>query len=186
MPLLNTPPAVDSFIQMELDFLLNRFAFGVQHFDKRVVELKPDQLDMAFLPDAPGEVGRWPCRVLLGHLADAEVAFAFRMRRVVGEDNPLLEPWDENAFIDNGLYGTPETPADRRPNIGAFVATIFTLRKWTHEWLRSLPAGAWTRKGLHKERGEQTLKTIVAYDTWHLEHHAVLLNRKVARFLGPG
>lgn len=184
MPLLNPPPPVETFIAMENDFLLNRFAFGVEHFDKRVLHLKPDQLDMAFLADAPGDLGRWPVRVLMGHLADAELAFAFRMRRVVGEDNPLLEAWDENAYIESGLYGSETTPIERRPTVPAFVATVFTLRKWMAEWLRTLPADAWGRKGLHKVRGEQTLKTIVAYDVWHLEHHAVYLNRKIARFLG--
>ncbi len=186
MPLLNAPPSVESFISMETDFLLNRLSFGVEHFDKRLLQLKPDQLDMGFLADAPGDLGRWPVRVLLGHLADAELAFAFRMRRIVGEDNPLLESWDENAYIDNAIYGNETTPIERRPSVGAFVATMYTLRKWTGEWLRTLPDTAWTRKGLHNVRGEQTLKTIVAYDVWHLEHHAVFLNRKIARFLGPG
>lgn len=184
MPLLTPPPGVESFISMELDFLLNRFVFGVEHFDRRLIQLKPDQLDTAFLADAPGDLGRWPVRVLVGHLADAELAFAFRLRRIVGEENPLLEPWDENSFIDNGLYGSATTPVEKRPNVGAYIATIFTLRKWMGEWLRTLPAEAWTRKGLHKVRGEQTLKTVLAYDVWHLEHHAVYLNRKVARFLG--
>ena len=50
----------------------------------------------SFSPDAEGAwvtastqgfvtVGRWPIRVLLGHLADAELVFVHRMRRAVGE-----------------------------------------------------------------------------------------------------
>ena len=75
---------------------------GLQRFDSRIFELSDEQMDMAFLPDAG--VGRWPVRVLVGHLADAELAFIHRMRRAVAEENPVLAVWDENAFIDAGLY----------------------------------------------------------------------------------
>jgi hypothetical protein len=175
---------LDEFLAMPAPALLERFVVGVGRFDRRALALPDAQLDTAFLPDAG--VGRWPVRVLLGHLADAELCFAFRMRRVVGEDNPVLEAWDENSYIDRGLYGTERTPQGQRQAAGAFVATVFTLRKWVGEWLRTLDAGAWQRKGLHTVRGEQTLRTILAYDTWHLEHHAWYLNAKIVKLMGPG
>src|ERR1044071_1538478 len=61
--------------------LLARFRKGVENLDRRMFWLKDAQLDSAFLPSAG--VGRWPVRVLLGHLADAELAVAHRMRRTV-------------------------------------------------------------------------------------------------------
>lgn len=178
-------PQLDEFLALPIPALVARFAVGVENFDRRVVTLTDDQLDMAFLPDSGPNLGRWPVRVLLGHLADAELAFIQRMRRIVAEERPILQSWDENAFIDSGLYGTDRTPREHRQSIGAFIGTIFTLRKWTAEWLRSLEPSAFSRVGLHTERGEQSLKTILVYDTWHLEHHAAFLNAKVVRFLGP-
>lgn len=161
--------------------LINRLRVGVERFDRRVFNLSDDQLDMAFLPDAG--VGTWPIRVLLGHLADAELAFIQRLRRVVAEQAPILQAWDENAFIDSNLmYGTPETGPKFPP--GAFVATIHTLRQWTSGWLQTLPPDAFTRIGLHSERGEETFRTILEYDVFHLDHHAWYLNRKVFRMLG--
>src|SRR5205814_380171 len=119
------------------------------------------QLDMAFLPDAG--VGNWPIRVLLGHLADAELAFVHRMRLVIAQENPILQAWDENAFIDSGIYGsgyhhspsgaTDKPHAERGGThaqpIGGPVATVHTLRKWTTDLLRTLDADppAWKRKG---------------------------------------
>ncbi len=41
------------------------------------------------------------------------------------------------------------------------------------------------RGGMHPQRGPQTVRGILAYDTWHLEHHARYLNAKVCRLLGP-
>ena len=86
------------------------------------------------------------------------------------------------AFIDRGLYGTEATPGEHRQPIGAFVAAVFTLRKWTVGWMRSLPEADWKRTALHPQRGEQTLRRILEYATWHLEHHAWFLRAKVERF----
>jgi hypothetical protein len=186
-------PHLPDFLAMSAPDLLARYAISIERFDRRVVQLKDDQIDMAFLPDAGGGggggggVGRWPVRILLGHLADAELAFVFRMRLVVAEDHPVFTPWDENAFIDNDLYGLkPGAPGQPRLSIGGPIAAIHTLRKWTAEWLRSLDPTQWERTGLHPERGEQSVRTILAYATWHLEHHARFLNAKVEKFLAPG
>jgi len=162
--------------------LVLRYKTGVENFDARAVRLSDAELDTAFFAEAG--VGTWPCRVLLGHLADAELAFVFRLRKVVAEEHPVLEAWDEGAFIDcQRMYGTPTTGA--RFPVGAFVAAIHTLRLWTGAWLESLPAEAWGRTGLHVERGEQNLRLIAQYATWHLEHHAWYLNAKVVRLRGP-
>lgn len=183
------PPTIEQFMGLSHEDLVRRYALGVEAFDRRVVELTSQQVDTAFLPESG--VGRWPVRVLLGHLADAELVFVHRMRRTVAEDNPLLAVFDEQSFIDSGLYGIVVTDPGKpvavpahTPAIGGFIAVIHTLRKWTTEWLASLSPKQWERGCLHPERGPQTVRKIAEYDTWHLEHHGWYLNRKIARFLG--
>lgn len=173
-------PAREELKGLSNQALVARFKIGVERFDRRVVELDDSELDTAFRPEA--NVGRWPIRVLLGHLADAELAFVQRMRRVVAEDGAILQAWDENAFIDSGMYGTPETGA--KYPVGGFIATVHTLRQWTGEWLATLGDDKFARVGLHSERGEQSLRTILEYDVWHLEHHGWFLNKKVEKFRG--
>lgn len=182
MPAPTPQPKLEDFAAMSPPDLLRRYAKGIENFDRRIFQLSDEQLDMAFLPDA--NVGRWPIRVLVGHLADAELAFVFRMRLVVAEEHPVLQPWDENAFIDRGVYGTDRTPKEARQPIAGPVATIHTLRKWHTDFLRSLEPADWQRTGLHPIRGEQSVKVILNYDTWHLEHHAWFLNAKVVKMLG--
>lgn len=160
--------------------LIARLRIGVENYDPRVVKLTDEQLDTAFLPDA--NVGRWPCRVLLGHMADADPVWNHRMRRAVGEENPVFALWDENAFIDAGLYATSASGA--RPSVGAFIAVVHTERQWISEWLASLPPGGLKRQGLHPVRGALTVRTMIELTTWHLEHHAWYLNRKVTKMLG--
>jgi hypothetical protein len=163
--------------------MIARYRMGVENFDPRIFALSEEQLDMAFLPDA--NVGQWPVRVLLGHLADADLVFSHRMRRAFAEQNPVLAVWDENAFIDSGLYSGADPSKGRMAQpIGGYVAVLHTLRRWTSEWLMSLSEEDMARKAMHPERGPQSIRTILSYAAWHLEHHAAYLNAKVCRMLG--
>lgn len=157
--------------------LLVRYLRGVENFDPRLFDLTDGQTDTAFLPEAGA--GRWPVRVLMGHLADAELVYTHRIRRTIAEDNPVLNLWDEGAFVDGGIYG----PELRSP-VAGFVAAIHTMRRWTAELLMSLTAEQWERKAMHPESGEMTVRRMVELITSHLEHHNDFLRRKIDKMLG--
>src|SRR3954466_13956103 len=82
--------------------LVARYRAGLEIFDRRLFDLSDAQADEGCAPE--GAVGLWSVRTLVGHLADAELVFSHRMRRAVGEDNPVVAEWDENPFVDAGLY----------------------------------------------------------------------------------
>src|SRR5947209_12679832 len=48
--------------------------------------------------------GKWSTHQVVIHLADAEAAFADRVRRILAEDDPALLAWDENKFAANLHY----------------------------------------------------------------------------------
>ncbi len=172
--------------------LIARYRRGIENFDRRVFELDERQIDAAFLPEAG--VGQWPVRVLVGHCADADLASVHRMRRAVAEENPLLSNWDENAFVDSNIYGnrhegyadSPEGDHARVMNaLGGHMAVIHTLRQWVGQWLMSLSEEQLNRQAMHPERGPQSVRRMVALYTWHLEHHAAFLTKKLDKMLGP-
>ena len=165
--------------------MLSRYRRGVGNYDPRVFSLNAEQLDTAFLPDA--NVGRWSVRMLLGHMADAEIVFVHRMRRAIAEDRPLLAVWDENAFIDSGLYSIPREVQQGDPAslIGGFVAVLHTMRMWSFQWLSGLAPEQFNRIAMHPERGEQRVRDILSYAIWHVEHHSRFLQLKCDRMLGP-
>jgi uncharacterized damage-inducible protein DinB len=165
--------------------MLSRFRRGVGNYDPRVFSLDAEQMDRAFLPDA--NVGRWSVRMLLGHMADAEVAYVHRMRRAIAEERPVLAVWDENAFIDSGLYQIPREVQQGDPAslIGGFVAVLHTMRMWSFQWLSGLTPDQFERVALHPERGEQRVRDILSYSIWHVEHHSRFLQMKCDRMLGP-
>lgn len=181
---VSPPPKPDRsrYDAMSADELIDRYERGVMSLDKRLLELGDEALDTAFLPDAG--VGRWPCRVVVGHLADAELVQSHRLRRIVAEDGPLLAGWDESGFVDAGLYGPLDGTGG--PPVAGFVAVIHTVRKWTGEWLRTLDGGEWERRSLHPRHGELTLRGMLAFTNWHFDHHVWHLNRKIERLAGPG
>ena len=157
--------------------LIVRYLRGVENFDPRLFDLTDAQTDTAFLADAG--VGRWPVRVLMGHLADAELVLTYRIRRTIAEDRPVLALWDEEAFVDGGLYG-PEL----RPPVAGFVAAIHTMRRWTAELLMSLSEEQWERKAMHPDLGELSVRQLVEMVTKHLEHHNEFLQKKIDKMLG--
>lgn len=181
------PPSYDELATIGRHELIERYALGPQRIDTRVFELDDELLNTAFLESAG--VGKWPARILLGHLADCELLNTMRLRRTVAEDGPIFERFDPEPYIDNGLYevNPREHGAESaRAACGAFLATIHTVRAWTRDWLFSLDDGAWDRRAMHTTRGEFTLTRLLALTTWHIEYHAYFLTKKVDRLLGQG
>ncbi len=167
---------------LDTDTLLSRMLIGLERFDPRVVELDNEQVSQAWLEDVG--VGTWPIRVLIGHLADCELVLSHRCRRIIAEDNPTLNLWDEHAFIDGGLYGCTDG-SNLLPPMGGDLAMIHTTRSWSIAMLMQLTDEQWNRQGMHPTNGPVTVREIVNYNCWHLERHAHFLNAKIEKLLGP-
>jgi uncharacterized damage-inducible protein DinB len=172
-----TAPFSD-FTSLSLEDLKKRYTSGPAKLDSRVLELPEEQLTRTFSRESG--MGMWSSAVVIGHLADAELAFVHRMRRAAAEEMPAFCVWDEDAFVARGLYNSKDSVQALR----LCWESLQSLRKWTSLWLAELPSGDFERKGMHPERGEQTIRIILAYATWHMEHHGWFLNQKVAAILG--
>lgn len=175
-------PAMREIRDLSAADLCARMRLGLDLFDPRVVELDNDQVSQAWLEDAG--VGSWPIRVLIGHLADAELVLAHRIRRILAEENPALALWDEHAFIDGGLYGCTEG-STLLPPMGGDLAVIHTTRAWLTALLVQLGEDHWQRKGMHPDKGPISVREITNQNCWHLENHAWFLNAKIEKLLGP-
>ena len=165
----------DEIRALDTESLIERYASGVDSLDPRLLSATDEQASAYFRPEAG--IGRWSCRALVVHLADAEQVLVHRMRRVVCEERPVLALWDEDAFIDACVCdGDDAHPA---PPVAGAVGVIHATRLWTREWLRSLAPEAWDRVGLPPATSELTQHDLVTYSTWHLEHHSAILARKL-------
>jgi uncharacterized damage-inducible protein DinB len=116
--------------------------------------------------------GAWSIAQLVTHLLDADLVLADRMKRVIAEDEPVLIPFDENAWIDR--LDAQAMSVEEAANL--FVAN----RRWMTQILRRCTEGDFARAGRHTEAGRQTLAELVAKVTNHLDHHLRFLYAKRA------
>jgi hypothetical protein len=116
--------------------------------------------------------GKWNAREILCHLADCEIAFAFRYRQTLAEDHHVIQPFDQERWA--GMYGG----LGARSALSAFSA----LREWNLALIGSTPADAMAKPVKHPERGEMTFRVIVETMAGHDLNHLAQLDRIVAGF----
>ena len=174
-------PCRDIFERLRPHELISRSRSGVERLDQRVLELTDVQLDTWF--EESDGVGLWSCRALLTHLMDVEVLATMRYRRVIAEDHPVFENWDEEAFVGSRL-SRPGDDAALLP-AGACLAVIYTLRQTNAVMLVQLNEEDWDRRAMNPYMGDSTLLDMLVYQAWHLEHHAAYLRAKLDAMLGP-
>jgi len=118
----------------------------------------------ASVPPAPG---KWSAVEIVSHLADCEIVFAFRLRQTLAEDNPTIQPFDQDKW------------AVQYPGISAALAleTFSALRKWNLLLIQSASPSAAGRIMTHPERGAMTFQTIVQTMAGHDLNHLAQLRR---------
>src|SRR5438094_6883341 len=47
---------------------------------------------------------KWCILEILGHLADIEIVYAYRMRQILADEKPVIAPMDQNAWARNLGY----------------------------------------------------------------------------------
>jgi len=119
-------------------------------------------------PPAPG---KWCAREIVCHLADCEIAFAFRIRQTLAEDRHVIQPFDQEKWAKPyRAY----TAADG-------LATFTALRQWNVALLRSLEPADFKKVVSHPERGEMTLGTIVETMGGHDINHLRQMEKIAAK-----
>ncbi len=120
------------------------------------------------------EAGKWSVHHLVIHLADAESGFADRIRRVIAMNEPALLMWDESAFSQR-LHYEAQSTADA-------IELVRLTRRQLGRVLGKLPDSDFERIGIHSQRGEQKLSTIIGFADSHLNHHLSFVQKKRAAF----
>src|SRR5581483_4468275 len=91
-------------------------------------------------------------------------------RRIIAEDNPKLEAFDENAWAQKLDY------AKRKPSQA--LETFRRIRGENYELLKDLPESTFERSAVHSERGPMTLKQLLQGCAEHAENHAAQMRTR--------
>jgi uncharacterized damage-inducible protein DinB len=114
--------------------------------------------------------GAWSVMEVVCHLADSEALFAHRMKLVLADERPSL------LFADPNLSMAAMPCATR--DLAEELALIEAVRRQMASILRSQPASAWERIGVHNRQGEQTLRQLLEKAVNHLSHHVRFIDEK--------
>lgn len=116
--------------------------------------------------------GAWSVAELVTHLVDSDLVGADRIKRVLAEESPTLQAYDQDAWI--ARLGANEMPVEEAINL--FAAN----RRWITRILHRCTEADFGRAGMHTEDGRKTLAELVAGYANHLDHHLKFLYAKRA------
>ncbi len=109
--------------------------------------------------------GKWTAAQVLAHLADCEMAFGFRIRQALAEDDHKIQPFDEKAWASR--YEKAK---------GAQAAKTFAaLRAWNVALVRQLKKKDLQRAVVHPERGPETVDILIRIMAGHTLNHLAQL-----------
>lgn len=112
--------------------------------------------------ERPLAPGKWTGREIIVHLADTEIAFAFRLRQALAEDHHLIQPFDQDRWALNySAYSAT-----------AAIETFLALRRWNLALVAGITKDAFERPLTHPERGQMKfqvlIETMAGHDINHL------------------
>jgi len=113
--------------------------------------------------------GKWSAKEIVHHLGDSESTSAFRLRKLLVEDNAIIEGYDQDQFATRLRYNE----RDMAPALEAFRAA----RESTVPLLRMMSEEDWQRVGTHTESGRYTTEKWLTIYANHAHNHAAQILR---------
>jgi hypothetical protein len=155
-----------------LSYLGDDEPIGIQQatpseLDRRLRDLAPEQVIRRPTPE------RWSITEIVAHLADAELAMAWRLRNMLANPGVALTWWDQAAWAERLDYQQQDASVSAR--------VFRTLRQSNLRLLKSVPRARWVEcYGVHEVRGVQTVEEFVRLEAAHDLNHL----RQMDRILG--
>jgi DinB superfamily len=140
---------------------LDRYASGADDVIDALAGVTADELDRR--PPTG-----WTARMIVHHLADSESMAYIRLRRLIAEDDPVIQGYDEPEWARRLHYDRPIDPS---------IAVLAAVRTASHQLLTSLSPDEWSRIGTHSESGRYSVEGWLAIYAEHSHEHADQIRR---------
>ena len=143
--------------------LIAKYAAGYDEVMKALDGFPADSIGAHPIP------GKWSAREIVHHLGDSESTSAIRLRKLLVEDNPTIEGYDEAAFAVKLRYNE----RDMAPALEAFRSS----RETTTQLLGLMSEDEWQRGGVHSESGPYSVEKWLTIYAEHAHNHASQIQR---------
>ncbi|HZI46757.1 MAG TPA: DinB family protein [Pyrinomonadaceae bacterium] len=113
--------------------------------------------------------GKWSAAEIIHHLADSETISGQRLKRLLVEDHPLIQGYDQDQYAAKLRYNEREIA----PALEAFRAA----RTTTAQLIDMMSENDWHREGTHSESGSYTAEDWLKIYAAHAHNHATQIGR---------
>ena len=113
--------------------------------------------------------GKWSAREVVQHLADSEMNSAIRLRKLLTEDHPTIQGYDQELYAARLNYNERD--------IAPALDALRGARATTAQLLASMNDGDWARAGTHSESGRYTAEDWLRIYAAHAHNHAAQIRR---------
>lgn len=147
----------------ERQSLIAQYKAGFDEVSRNLADFPPDSLTARPIP------GKWSAAEIVHHLADSETISGQRLRRLLVEDHPLIQGYDQDQYAANLRYNQ----RDIAPALEAFRAA----RATTAQLIDVMTEDDWRREGTHSESGSYTTEDWLKIYAAHAHNHAAQIGR---------
>ena len=113
--------------------------------------------------------GKWSAREIIHHLGDSESFSAARLRKLLIEDNAVIQGYDQDEYATKLRYNE----RDMAPALEAFRYA----RESTMQLVALMTEDDWKRAGTHSESGAYSTEDWLRIYAMHAHNHAAQIRR---------
>jgi len=137
-----------SYVKALLEVLGDRDPIGIlddiiPQIESLTRKVSPENLRR---PEAPG---KWSIIHVVQHLADTDLVVGYRIRKILAEDNPAIEGYDQDRWAARLHY--------ERAELKEAIMQLRGVRTGNLRVIRSLSEKERARTGIHAERGPESV-----------------------------
>lgn len=143
--------------------LIDQYKDGYNQVAKALADFPADSLTAHPLE------GKWSAAEIVHHLADSETTAGLRLRRLLVEDHPLIQGYDQDAYAARLNYNQREI----QPSLEAFRAA----RATSAQLFDFMTDEDWKKEGTHSESGSYGTTQWLKIYADHAHNHAAQIRR---------
>ena len=147
----------------ERSALVARYKAGYEEVARSLEGFPAESLSAHPLP------GKWSAREIVQHLADSEMNGAIRLRKLLTEDAPQIQGYDQEAYAARLRYNERD--------IAPALDALRGARSTTAQLLDAMTEEDWAREGTHSESGRYTAEDWLRIYAAHAHNHAAQIRR---------
>jgi uncharacterized damage-inducible protein DinB len=107
--------------------------------------------------------GKWSIRQIIAHLADTEMVYGYRIRKILADPGKPIEAYDQDTWARSNRYSRHSVKQD--------LESLEAMRRMNLEFYKRLAPDEWEIFGVHAERGKESLRHVMRMIAGHDINH---------------